>query len=158
MVRAKRKPYIPVVLSREEINSVIINASHPYDLIIKLLYGWGLRLAECLNLRVHNFNFDFGVLTVHDGKGQKDRTVPLPESLLPDLKKQFAAVASLHQRDCDAGYSGVFLFSLLEKKYKNAAKELVWQWFFPAKELTLVPETQERRRLRQNPEKFTFRH
>lgn len=146
IIRAKRKPYIPVVLSREEINRIVANAEHPYDLIIKLLYGCGLRLAECMNLRVQNFNFDFGVLTVHDGKGQKDRTVPLPESLMPELTKQFEAVAALHQRDCDAGYNGVFLYNLLEKKYKNAAKELVWQWFFPAKELTMVPETREYRR------------
>ena len=146
VVRAKRKPYIPVVLSREEVDRIVNNARYPYDLIIKLLYGCGLRLGECMSLRVQNFNFDFGVLTVHDGKGQKDRTVPLPESLVPELKKQFDKVVTLHQSDLDAGYTGVFLYGLLEKKYKNAAKELVWQWFFPAKELTLVPGTKEHRR------------
>ena len=146
VVRAKRKPYIPVVLSREEIDRIINNVRHPYGLIIKLLYGCGLRLAECMNLRVQNFNFDYGVLTIHDGKGQKDRTVPLPDSLVPQLKKQLETVITLHQNDLDTGYSGVFLFGLLEKKYKNAAKELVWQWFFPAKELTFVPETKDYRR------------
>ena len=79
VVRAKRKPYIPVVLSREEIDNIIEHLSYPYNLITKLLYGCGLRLFECLNLRVHNFNFDNSILTIHDGKGQKDRTVPIPE-------------------------------------------------------------------------------
>jgi len=146
VVRAKRKPYIPVVLSREEIDKIVNNARYPYDLIIKLLYGCGLRLGECMSLRVHNFNFDFCVLTIHDGKGKKDRTVPLPESLVPELKKQFNNVVTLHQSDLNAGYTGVFLYDLLEKKYKNAAKELIWQWFFPAKELTLLPGTEEHRR------------
>jgi len=76
--RAKRSRYIPVVLSREEVNAVIRNLYLPYDLVVKTLYGCGLRLFECLKLRVHNFNFDAGVLTIHDGKGKKDRTVPLP--------------------------------------------------------------------------------
>jgi len=71
VVRAKRKPYIPVVLSRQEIDRVTVNLGHPYDLIVKLLYGCGLRLSECMKLRVHNFNFDQGILTVHDGKGKK---------------------------------------------------------------------------------------
>ena len=86
VVRAKRKPYIPVVLSREEIDRIIGFLQYPYDLIAKLLYGCGLRLSECLSLRVSNFNFDAGILTVHDGKGQKDRTVPLPVSVVQNCK------------------------------------------------------------------------
>ncbi len=82
VVRAKRKPYIPVVLSREEIDNIISHLDAPYDLVVKLLYGCGLRLFECLGLRVHCFNFDMGILTIHDGKGQKDRTVPLPGAVL----------------------------------------------------------------------------
>ena len=74
VVRAKRKPYIPVVLSREEIEQIIKRIRYPYSLILKLLYGCGLRLSECLNLRVGCLNFDAGILTVHDGKGKKDRT------------------------------------------------------------------------------------
>jgi site-specific recombinase XerD len=83
---------------------------------------------------------------VHDGKGKKDRTVPLPEKIIPELEIHLKAVIELHQRDLDSGYAGTFLFDLLEKKYKNAAKELVWQWFFPAKTLTMVPETKEMKR------------
>ena len=83
--RAKRKPYIPVVLSREEIDTIISKLADPFDLMVKLLYGCGLRLSECVNLRVGCLNFDTGILTVHDGKGKKDRTVPLPETLIPEL-------------------------------------------------------------------------
>ena len=144
--RAKRKPYIPVVLSREEVDRIIAALSYPYDLIAKLLYGCGLRLSECLNLRVHNFNFDTSILTVHDGKGKKDRTVPIPETIVTELKTQLQSVIALHQEDLKAGYAGTFLPELLEKKYKNAAKELIWLWFFPAKTLTFVADTREYRR------------
>ena len=146
IVRAKRKPYIPVVLSRTEVDQIIECIDGPYRLIVKLMYGCGLRISECISLRVNNFNFDMMVLTVHDGKGKKDRTVPLPESIKDELKNHLAKVALLHQRDCHTGYDGVFLYGQLERKYKNAAKEFIWQWFFPAKELTEVPESKERRR------------
>jgi integron integrase len=145
-VRAKRRPYIPVVLSREEVDLVLKNLSYPYDLVVKLLYGCGLRLFECLNLRVQNFNFDSGILSIHDGKGKKDRTVPLPQKIISELKAHLENVKDLHQRDLDGGYAGAFMIGILEKKYKNAGKELVWQWFFPAKTLTLVPEARELRR------------
>ncbi|MEW6163331.1 MAG: integron integrase [Nitrospirota bacterium] len=146
VVRAKRKPYIPVVLSREEIGSIFKHLSYPYDLVVKLLYGCGLRLFECLNLRIHNFNFDAGILTIHDGKGKKDRTVPLPVKIMPELKAHLERVRNLHKKDTDSGYAGTFMFGLLEKKYKNCAKELIWQWFFPAKKLTYIPENKEYRR------------
>lgn len=144
--RAKRKPYIPVVLSREEIDAIIGALSHPYDLIVKLLYGCGLRLFECLNLRVQDLNYDNEILTVHDGKGKKDRTVPLPRTVIPDLRRHLESVTQLHEQDLRAGYAGAFLMGSLEKKYKNASRELVWQWFFPAKTLTFVPETEEYKR------------
>ncbi|MFC1857722.1 integron integrase [Thermodesulfobacteriota bacterium] len=144
--RAKRKPYIPVVLSREEIDKIIQALAYPYDLIAKLLYGCGLRLSECMNLRIQNFNFDAGILTIHDGKGKKDRTVPLPETIIPELKNHLNGVIDLHKEDLDSGYAGAFLFDSIERKYKNAAKELVWQWFFPARILTFVPDEKEYRR------------
>lgn len=146
VVRAKRKPYIPVVLSREEVDRIFQNLQYPYDLIIKLLYGCGLRLSECMKLRIHNFNFDHHVLTIHDGKGKKDRTVPLPESITDALQYQINKVIELHESDLKNGYAGVFMPDRLDKKYKNASKELIWQWFFPAKTLTFVPEKNEYRR------------
>jgi integron integrase len=146
IVRAKRKNYIPVVLSREEVIAIVENLLSPYDLVVKLLYGCGLRLFECLNLRLNNFNFDHYILTVHDGKGKKDRTMPLPERILPEIHDQFEKVKALHKEDLDAHYAGAFMFGSLEKKYKNCAKELIWQWFFPAIKLTAVSKTNELRR------------
>lgn len=146
IVRAKRRPYIPVVLSRCEVDRIIGFMKYPHKLIISLMYGGGLRISECLSLRVQNFNFDMKILTIHDGKGQKDRTVPIPEVLMGELKAQLDLVIEQHEKDCQAGFDGVFLYGQLEKKYKNAARELVWQWFFPAKELTLVPKNKKRRR------------
>jgi integron integrase len=146
VVRAKRRPYIPVVLSRAEINAILQHLAPPYDLVVKLLYGCGLRLFECLNLRVQCFNFDAGVLTVHDGKGQKDRTVPLPQTILPELRAQLESLKVLHQQDLDKDYAGVFLVYALERKYPKAAREFLWQWFFPAPSLTYLEKTGEYRR------------
>ncbi len=146
VVRAKRKPYIPVVLSRNEIDKVLLCLRYPYDLIVKLLYGCGLRLSECMKLRIKDFNFDHNILTVHDGKGKKDRTVPLPESINDTLQNQVRHVISQHDKDLKNNYSGVFMPDRLESKYKNAPRELIWQWFFPAKELTFVKADNEYRR------------
>lgn len=146
VVRAKRKPYIPVVLSRQEVDRLIGALGYPYDLVAKLLYGCGLRLFECLKLRVQDVNLDMMVLTVHDGKGKKDRTVPLPRVLRTEIELQFEQVAYVHREDLAAGYTGTFLPSALDAKYKNAAREFAWQWFFPAKTLTEVPDTGEHRR------------
>jgi integron integrase len=143
--RAKKSRYIPVVLSRKEIDAVLKHLHYPHDLVVKLLYGCGLRLFECLNLRVKNFNFDAGMLTVH-GKGKKDRTVPIPQTIMQELTDQLEVVKKFHDRDLAAGYSGVFLDDLLEKKYPSAPRDLMWQWFFPHKSLTPIPGTKEIRR------------
>lgn len=144
--RAKKSKYIPVVLSRREIDSVLKHLSYPYDLVVKLLYGCGLRLFECLKLRVQNFNFEEGVLSIQDGKGKKSRTVPIPKAVTHELLKQLEIVRALHESDLKAGYSGVFLDNSLEKKYPRAAKDFNWQWFFPQKSLTRVSGTNEIRR------------
>jgi len=146
VVRAKRKPYIPVVLSRQEIDLIIGKLRYPYELIVKLLYGCGLRLSECMNIRINNLNFDMGILTIHDGKGKKDRTLPLPETIISELTAQVDVVRKLHLQDLNEGYAGVFMFDAMEKKYKNAGKEFNWQWLFPAKAVTYVTETGEYRR------------
>jgi integrase len=114
--------------------------------VVKLLYGCGLRLSECLQLRVQCCNVDAGVFTIHDGKGGKDRTVPLPDTILPELRAQLASLKDLHQRDLERDYAGVFLVNALERKYTHAAKELIWQWFVPAKQLTSLQKTEEYRR------------
>ncbi|MCG6877850.1 MAG: site-specific integrase [Deltaproteobacteria bacterium] len=143
--RAKKSKYIPVVLSRQEIDIVLSHLEYPFDTVVGLLYGCGLRLFECLGLRVQNFNFEDGILTVH-GKGDKDRTIPLPRKLIPKLKTRMEVLRELHDKDLAAGYAGVFLPDSLEKKYPAAAKDFIWQWFFPQKGLTLIPGTKEYRR------------
>jgi integrase len=118
--RAKRSKYIPVVLSREEIDIVLSHLEYPFDTVVGLLYGCGLRLFECLGLRVQNFNFDDGILTVH-GKGDKDRTIPLPKKLTTKLKTRLEMLRELHDKDLASGYAGVFLPDSLEKKYPDNA-------------------------------------
>ncbi|MFZ2960971.1 MAG: phage integrase N-terminal SAM-like domain-containing protein [Candidatus Ozemobacteraceae bacterium] len=143
VVRAKNKRRIPVVLSRQEIEAILSKLASPYNLIVKLLYGCGLRLSECLQLRIGCLNFDAGVLTVHDGKGKKDRTVPLPQAVIPEIEAHMETLRVKHQQDLDQGFSGVFLVKSLEKKYPNAPKEFIWQWIFPAKQLTHLSEKGE---------------
>jgi len=146
IVRAKQKKYVPVVLTRGEVDLVISKLRYPYDIITKLLYGCGLRLFECLNLRMHCLNLDERILTVHDGKGQKDRTVPLPKTIMSELLDHIEKVKTSFEADLDACFNGVFMPRAFDKKSPGAAKEFPWQWLFPAKILTFVPETNEYRR------------
>ena len=143
--RAKKSKYIPVVLSRREIDSVLKHLDHPFNLVVKLLYGCGLRLFECVTLRVKNFNFDAGILTVH-GKGSKERTVPIPQTIMPELTAQFETIKKLHDEDLTEGFTGVFLDNQLEKKYPSAAMDFIWQWFFPQQSLTYVEGSRQLRR------------
>jgi integrase len=99
-----------------------------------------------LKLRVQDINLDMMILTVHDGKGKRDRSVPLPRTLRCELELQLEMVGHVHREDLKTGYAGTFLPDSLDKKYKNAGKEFSWQWIFPAKVLTLLPELQQRRR------------
>ncbi|MDY0276385.1 MAG: integron integrase [Desulfomicrobium sp.] len=151
VVRAKQTKNIPVVLSREEIDRVVSCMALPYSLIVQLLYGCGLRLFECMKLRVQDLDFSAGMLRIHDGKGKKDRTVPLPALLYEELKEQIERVTALQQQDCEQGYDGVFMGGRLNAKYPNACKELPWQWLFPARTLTLLPEEGEMRRYHLHP-------
>ena len=143
--RAKKSLYVPMVLSRAEIDAILQQLSHPHNLVVMVLFGCGLRLFECLQLRVRDFNFAAGKLTVH-GKGKKDRTVPIPETITTELETQIKFVSRLHDRDLAGGYDGVFLDDAVEKKYPKAPKEFAHQWVFPQQSLTSVVETGERRR------------
>jgi integron integrase len=143
--RAKKTKYTPSILSRKEIDVIINNLKYPYPLVVKLLYGCGLRLTEGLNLRVRDFDFDEGIITIY-GKGRKFRKVLLPQKIISELKEHLKRVKILHAHDLKEGYSGVFLPELIDKKYKNSATEFAWQFFFPAKELTRIPGTSTFRR------------
>lgn len=107
-----------------------------------MLYGCGLRLSECLELRINSLDFSENLVIVHDGKGKKDRSVPLPKKLRAELKKQTERVAKLWEHDLNnPDFGGVFMpAGLGSRRAQREAKEYHWQWLFPAKELTLVPE------------------
>ncbi len=144
--RAKRSRHIPTVLSRHEVDALFVELKEPYKLLAMIMYGCGLRLSEVANLRIHNFNFDTGMLSIQFGKGGKSRTVPLPNKINSEIMRQFEKVRMLHQEDITQGYAGVFLPASFEKKAKHAACEFAWQWFFPAQSLTFIKATRELRR------------
>ncbi|EDY85087.1 integron integrase subfamily [Verrucomicrobiia bacterium DG1235] len=154
VVRARRTKYIPVVLSRAEVDAVFEQLTHPFDLATRLMYGCGLRLFEVVNVRVGSLNFGAGILTVHDGKGRKDRTVPLPRCLMQDLERQVRRVRIQLGRDIEGGFDGVFMPGSMDRKGGSLAKELPWQWLFPYRKLTLVRGTEERRRYHAHEKKL----
>lgn len=144
--RAKRSKYIPTVLSKQEVEALFAELKGSYKLIAMIMYGCGLRLSEAVNLRIQNFNFDTGMLAVQFGKGGKSRIIPLPDKIRAEIEGQVQKVEGLHREDLKRGYHGVFMPGLFDKKSKSAAKEFVWQWFFPAQSLTFVESEQGMRR------------
>jgi len=137
-IRAKRKTYLPVVLSRSEVDAVTAALPEQYRLIALLLYGTGMRISECLNLRIQDLNFEAQTIRIIRGKGDKSRVVPLPQVLLPQLHAHFDALKKDFQSVDKSDYNGVFLPKQLERKYPQAGKEWIWQWVFPAKKLTYI--------------------
>lgn len=132
MTRAKRSKHIPVVFTKEETRLILSNLKGVYWLIANILYGYGLRLLECLRLRVKDIDFNYNQIIVRDGKGEKDRITILPISIKEQLKDQCRIVALTHKQDLEKGFGTVELPYSLQKKYPNAEKELIWQWVFPA--------------------------
>jgi integron integrase len=123
---------VPVVLSVGEVRAVLAQLEGAVSLIASLLYGAGLRLQECLELRVKDIDFERHEITVRRGKGQKDRRVMLPEGAREPLRAHLDAVRSIHLRDLDAGLGRVVLPDALVRKFPNAAREWRWQFVFPA--------------------------
>lgn len=149
---ASRSKHLPTVLTKEEAQKVIDYLNGEYQLIAKLLYGSGLRVMECLRLRVKDIDFDYKTVTVHDGKGEKDRVTVLPESLLPLLKVQLERVRRIYESDRKAQLSGVSMPSAaLARKYPNASREWPWQYLFPASEYSSEPRTGEKLRHHTHP-------
>lgn len=134
LVRARKPERLPAVLSREEVRAVLreMNRGDRQTwLIAALLYGAGLRLSECLRLRVLDLDLGCGQLTVHAGKGGKDRATTLPLALVPDIRTQLRHVKRLHERDLADGWGAVRLPDSLACKYPRAPYEWRWQWVFP---------------------------
>jgi integron integrase len=144
--RAKKPKKLPVVLSREEVRRLLAQTERSVSLVAGLLYGSGLRLLECLRLRVKDVDFALGQIVVRDGKGQKDRVALLPERYREPLQAHLARVRELHVRDLDKGLGEVWLPPALARKYPKAGREWGWQYIFPAGKLSADPEANTVRR------------
>jgi integron integrase len=144
--RAKRPGRLPVVLTRAEVRAILAQLDGEKHLMAGLLYGSGLRLMECLRLRVKDVDFGQHHLVVRDGKGQKDRVTLLPGSLVEPLVKQIDAVRRRHDRDVAEGFGRVYLPHALSEKYPNADRELAWQYVFPAPRRSIDSRTGIERR------------
>lgn len=146
MERAKRPKKLPVVLTKKEVKQVLGFMVGRKSLIAKLLYGSGLRLRECLRLRVKDLEFEMNQVAVRSGKGDVDRNTILPESTKPLLNDHLEKVKMIHERDLKMNLGAVYLPFALARKYKNAAKEWGWQYVFPSDRISFDPRSRRRGR------------
>ncbi len=146
MERAKKPERLPTVMSRDEAGRILSSMDGIHQLMAKLLYGCGLRLMECVRLRVKDIDFDQNHLIVRDGKGMKDRSTMLPDQLKPYLLEHLERVKTTHEQDLNKGYGEVFLPFALERKYPNAAHEWGWQYVFPSGKISKDPRSGKLRR------------
>jgi integron integrase len=144
--RARHSRNLPVVFTRDEANAIIAHLKGEYRLIAGLLYGSGLRIMEGVRLRVKDVDFSRNEITVRDGKGEKDRLTMLPQTLKRALSVQMEAAQRLHKEDLKHGWGEVYLPYALDRKYKNAATEFLWQYVFPAPSLSIDPRSGKKRR------------
>ena len=141
-VRAKRPKRFPVVLSSKEVKLLLSNIKNDtHRMMAGLMYGCGIRLMECVRLRVQDVDFDYKQILVRNGKGKKDRVVPLPEKLVDILQDQIEAVKKRHIEDLKTGHGEVYLPDALARKYPNALTELRWQFLFFASRLSVDPRS-----------------
>ena len=145
-VKAKRQSRPPVVMSKNEVQHVFAQMQGIHLLMARLLYGSGLRLMECIRLRIQDLDFERSILYVRSGKGGKDRVTVLPKSVQADLQVHVDRVKRLHDEDLLHGCGEVYLPGALERKYRNAAREFRWQYLFPSKKLSRDPRTDILRR------------
>jgi integron integrase len=144
--RVTRPAKLPVVFTRAEAHAVLARMNGEHQLMAELLYGAGLRLMECVRLRVKDIDFGYGQITVRDGKGLRQRVTLLPQRLRRSLQLHLAHVRALHQRDLAHGGGRVYLPFALDRKYRNAARSWPWQYVFPAAKLSKDPRSGELRR------------
>jgi len=146
IVRAKRPVHLPTVLSEQELRRILSHLEGDYWLMVAIMYGSGLRLMECVRLRIHNIDFAYRCIHVYQGKGQKDRVVTLPDTLLLHLKTRMAQTRRIFERDLADGFGSVWLPYALERKYPNADTEWKWQYLFPASRRSTDPRSGRVRR------------
>ncbi len=153
IVRAKRPRRLPTVLSRSEVERLLVRIDGTTGLIARILYGSGLRIIEAVRLRIKDIDFERGELTVRDGKGGKDRRTPLPRAIALALRDQCERVAAIHAEDAGAGVAGAWLPHALARKYPHAAREPGWQYAFPATGLSRDARSGELRRHHFDPDR-----
>jgi integron integrase len=151
IVRARQPKRLPTVLSREEVAALLARLEGTVQLIVLLLYGTGMRILECLRLRIQDVDFDLGHITIRDGKGHKDRTTLLPDACRQRLQDHLTHVHELHDRDIADGFGRVHLPAALARKYPNAAADWRWQYVFPAGSRGTDPRTNQIRRHHLHP-------
>jgi integron integrase len=145
-LRAQERKHIPVVLTIDEVKSIILNMSGIYQLIVKLMYGCGLRMKEVQNIRIKDIDFGFDKIYIWDSKSLKDRTLPLPLKIKEELKIQVQKVKELHQKDLNDGFGSVYIPYALERKFPKAKYETKWQYIFPMDKISTDPRSCEQRR------------
>ncbi|MBF0390837.1 MAG: integron integrase [Desulfamplus sp.] len=150
-VRAKEHRHLPVVMTQQEVANVITLIKGVPQLVVKLLYGSGLRMIEALRLRVHDIDYNLKEITVRSGKGDKDRITMFPSSVISMLNNHLAIVKIMHEQDLTQGYGEVYLPYALSRKYPNAAKEWQWQYIFPSGNLSVAPRSGVTRRHHLDP-------
>ncbi|NNC98422.1 MAG: integron integrase [Gammaproteobacteria bacterium] len=141
ITKAKVHKRIPTVFSHKEAIAIIQALTDPWKLLANLMYGSGLRTSEAIKLRVKDLDFDNQIILIRSGKGDKDRRSILPDSLYPELKQQINLVIKVHHKDLHDGYGSVYMPKALNRKYKNGAKELAWQYLFPSESLSRDPRS-----------------
>ena len=146
LVRAQKPRRLPIVLTADEVKSVLAELEGDKRLMASLMYGAGLRLNECLRLRVQDIDFSRSEIVVRGGKGDKDRMTMLPEALAAPLRRHLARVKQIHERDLAAGWGRVQLPDAVERKYPRAATDWRWQWVFPQQSMWKDPLTGTRGR------------
>lgn len=140
-LRAHKPTHVPTVLTKEEAKSVIDHLTGVCALMTKLLYGSGLRVSECVHLRIKDLDFGQRQIIIRDGKGDKDRITMLPETLIPHLQKHLEQRRKLYEQDVKNGAGYVELPFALDRKYPNAPREWVWQYVFPSAQLATDPNS-----------------
>ena len=138
-VRSKRQPRPPTVLTQGEVQRLLAALSGTHALMAKLLYGAGLRLLECLRLRVQDVDFGQNLIFVRGGKGGRDRATLLPQHLREELQGQIERAKALHHHDLEEGFGAVYLPEALARKYPRAARETGWQWVFQHGSAPAIP-------------------
>lgn len=138
-IRSKIPAKLPVVLTREEIDSIFVHLAPTHLLMASLIYGGGLRLNECLSLRIKDLDLEKNCIHVIQGKGNKDRQTLLPEKLVPSIEKQLKECRILYCRDRRDDKPGVSMSPSLHRKYKSASREWNWFWLFPSRDFSLCP-------------------